>query len=238
MLAECNITPASMLLALNSTVTEYSYSPGICKRIAIFTRFDGQLLPPIRETDKVTIRHLRTFSGDLTLVAAHLMSKLYNSDSSQGFECSVLAQMIRDVERQAGHSRTILVGDLNMNPFEPGMVAANGLHAVMTRHIASEQNRVVQGESYPFFYNPMWGYFGDIHNTHAGTFYYRRPEHVVYFWNMFDQVLVRPDLLPFFPEDSVQILSTDGNQSFVKNSGIPDDKEGFDHLPVLFRLNM
>jgi hypothetical protein len=57
----------------------------------------------------------------------------------------------------------VLVGDFNMNPFQEGVVAANGLNAVMARRVAARRRtRVVQEREYPFFYNPMWGHFGDV----------------------------------------------------------------------------
>jgi hypothetical protein len=65
-----------------------------------------------------------------------------------------LANSIRSVEQKIGHTRTILVGDLNMNPFEEGVVSAAGLHAVMTRRIAEKQSRIVQEKEYPFFAIP------------------------------------------------------------------------------------
>ena len=48
-----------------------------------------------------------------------------------------------------------------MNPFEHGVVAANGLNAVMARKVAARDTRTVLAHEYPFFYNPMWGHFGD-----------------------------------------------------------------------------
>lgn len=61
-----------------------------------------------------------------------------------------------------------------MNPFDEGVVKAAGLHAMMTKATANERFRTVQGREYPFFYNPMWGFFGDRTDGPAGTFHYRR----------------------------------------------------------------
>jgi hypothetical protein len=72
-------------------------------------------------------------------------------------ECTELARTIGDEERHAGHSRTIVVGDFNMNPFEKGLVGASGLRATMARTVAERASRVIQGKPYSFFYNPMWG---------------------------------------------------------------------------------
>src|SRR5262249_17294931 len=143
---------------------------------------------------------------------------------------------IRDVEASVGHDRTFLVGDLNMNPFEPGLVSAQGLNAVMTREIAFCGSRTVSGERYPFLYNPVWGCFGDAtHEAHppgtekhrpAGTCYFPAAESFWYYWNVFDQVLVRPALVPLFRTQDVQVLTTDGTSSLITPKGLPDSGVG------------
>jgi hypothetical protein len=80
-----------------------------------------------------------------------------------------------------------------MNPFETGLVSAAGLNSVMSRRVASRETRKVQGREYRFFYNPMWSHFGDARDDTAGSYYYDAGEHVNYYWNMFDQVLLRAD---------------------------------------------
>jgi hypothetical protein len=123
-----------------------------------------------------------------------------------------------------------------MNPFEDGVVSANGLHGVMSRQIAQRNTRVVQEAEYPFFYNPMWNYLGDYTAGPPGTFYYTAAEHKVFFWNIFDQVLIRPDLLPHFNNQDLMVLHHDGENSLLSRSGLPDDTLGSDHLPIYFKL--
>src|SRR5258706_11895269 len=50
------------------------------------------------------------------------------------------------------------------------------LHSVMSREIANRTARTVQGREYPFFYNPMWGHFGDRMSKTAGSYYYDNAE--------------------------------------------------------------
>src|SRR5258706_4586876 len=156
-LAECDITPSTLLYALNQSNVSYSYAPGIgCRKIEIYTKFSSEFLPPIWESDRLTIRHLALPGSTSILVAAtHFISKAQWDKESQFAECQRLATDIIQAEKQVNHTRTILVGDLNMNPFESGVVAARGLHAVMSQEIALRKKRTVQGIDYPIFYNPM-----------------------------------------------------------------------------------
>lgn len=147
----------------------------------------------------------------------------------------MLALDLRRAEEQHRHRRTIVVGDLNMNPFEAGVVNASGLHAMMTQAIVRDGSRDVQGREYPFFYNPMWGFFGDRTPGPPGTYYYRHSGHLSYDWNIFDQVLIRPEALPWFQGD-VEILTKVGDVELLGRHGRPNAEVGSDHLPIVFRL--
>jgi len=116
------------------------------------------------------------------------------------------------------------------------MVGTGGLHAVMSREVASRGSRTVQAREYDFFYNPMWAHFGDRGGRVPGTYYYDKAEHVTYFWNMFDQILVRPALLEGLGAESVRILTSVRGLSLLGPSGRPDKTIASDHLPVLVDL--
>jgi hypothetical protein len=129
------------------------------------------------------------------------------------------------------------MGDLNVNPFEDGMVLASAFHAVMTKDTAMRGSRTVQGQKYPYFYNPMWSHFGDQRSgSPSGTFYYEKAEHLVYFWNIFDQVLLRPELADAFEHENLRIISRVGNTSLLGENGRPNLKIGSDHLPIVLDL--
>jgi len=187
----------------------------------------------------MTVRHLKVPGlNDIFLACIHFPSKLYCDDASQAMECTAIAEIIRSVERRFGHERTVLVGDLNMNPFEDGVVSASGFHGVMARRVAEAGTRIVQGRKYPFFYNPMWACFGDRPSGPPGTYYYGGSTQKVLFWNMFDQVMIRPDLLPCFDNDSLQVLQSDGINSLLSSDGRPNINMASDHLPLVFGLNL
>jgi hypothetical protein len=94
----------------------------------------------------------------------------------------------------------------------------------------------------------MWGHFGDSthelyppgHQDHEppGTCYYPARESKWYYWNMLDQVLLRPGLLPYFKNSDLKILTTDGQVNLLNQRGLPDRGQFSDHLPVVFRLEL
>jgi hypothetical protein len=239
-LAECAIPERVIIDALYWQTGRRFHLPfSMCEKIRIFTGFPKRFLKARCERERFTIRRLGLPEIDeILIVATHFPSKLFWSKEDQALECGRLAEEIRRIEREEGHSRTLLVGDLNMNPFEDGVASAIGLHGVMTRKIAARQKRVVQDREYPFFYNPMWNLFGDATEGPAGTYFDRRSGHVCFFWNMFDQVLLRPDLLPFFRIEELKILTDDGEMSLISKTGLPNVSAASDHLPLLFRLNL
>ncbi len=180
--------------------------------------------------------HRALLDGIEVLIAAvHLPSKLHWDEAEQAAEAQHLSAIIRRVETDLGHDRTILIGDFNMNPFELGLIQCHAFHGVMTRQLALERGRIVQDKSHPFFYNPMWGFFGDRSAGPPGTYFYRSATPRMYFWNIFDQVLFRPSLFAHFQE-RVGILAKVCDMSLVNENGIPNQNVGSDHLPVLFEL--
>jgi exonuclease III len=241
-LLECTVSVAEVLKALMTAtgdIFHYSDSPAQMKTIQVFTRFSHQFIRPVEESHRYSIRHLAPpAQTDLLLAVVHFPSKLYWTDDSQSQECNVLAKMIDSAERRIGHFRTVLLGDLNMNPFEKGIVGTMGLNATMVRSQALKELRTVQKQKYRFFYNPMWRHFGDGQNAPPGTYHYDSHQHVTYFWNMFDQVLVRPSLIGNIETDGVQIINSVGSVSLLTPEGTPDVSVGSDHLPLLFSMKL
>lgn len=179
----------------------------------------------------------RLFPGwtpELLFAVAHLPSKLNIRDATQSLIVQPLAADIAQTEDRRGHRRTVLVGDLNMNPFEEGVAGAGHLHGVMTRAVAGREERLVEGRTYRMFYNPMWAQFGDRTDGPPGTFYRSAAEAVNYYWNTYDQVLVRPELISHLRH--AEVLDSDGTDSLLTKNGLPDRTNGSDHLPLFFRL--
>jgi hypothetical protein len=238
-LAECTMQSAVVSRALNATgAATFRVVQGSGTELRLFTRFPlSGWHARFQDTLEAWIGFRVSIPNvpDLLLFVVHLPSKLWTTEHDRSLGVSLLAADIQMFEQQERHTRTIVVGDLNVNPFEAPIVGAGGLHGVMDRRVAERETREVRGREYPMLYNPMWGFLGDRTPGPPGTYYRSSSESVNYFWNTYDQVLVRPALMTHLSD--VRILDTDGTESLLTPHGVPDIANGSDHLPILFRLD-
>jgi endonuclease/exonuclease/phosphatase family metal-dependent hydrolase len=235
-LAEGQIRTFDLLYALNTGgAASYRVVPLQSRFLRVFTNLPARVARAVGESDRSSYIKIDPLIGrGFLLAAVHLRSKLYDSDA-QLIAARLLAHEIQDFEQEAGDNRTLLVGDLNMNPFEDGIVGVDGLNATMSETVASKSHRTFGNRDYPFFYNPMWRMMGDP-AVAQGSYYFDKGHAITYYWNTFDQVLMRPALAPFFDHQSLQFCVNAGGQSLLRNGRI--DSSISDHLPLLFRLNL
>jgi hypothetical protein len=241
MLAECPLKPGSLLEVLNSATSEFFHIQTDCPKLELFTRFSNEHVLPLEAGNDFLIhRVVLPDRLEILLCLVHFPSKLRQQPIDQTMYAVEFCDVLTRAEEVVEHTRTLLVGDLNMNPYEDGVVTTRGLHAVMTRAIAQRPTRRVKFESNPYFYNPMWRHFGERTEGHAGTYYYSSPKARADFWNIYDQVLIRADLLPHFRDEDLFILhrDLDTGKSFLTARGVPDSDALSDHLPILFSLDI
>ena len=236
--AEPKLATIPLLEALNPTGPRYfSELPSIGSRIQFFTRYPLEWIEPRYDGPHASIRLLKhPLGGELLIVAVHLPSKLHQKDEDQEFHIRNLSDAIAEQESHIGHHRTLVMGDFNMDPFENGMIVADGLHAVMDKNIASIVTRRVGGKSYRIFYNPMWSRLGDDSVGPCGTYYYNNSSASNYFWHTFDQILIRSDLLQNFDHSGLHVVTHVADQEFLTSGRI--DERFSDHLPIVLRLNI
>ncbi len=243
-LAEANgNTIESSLFKLNRQFAFGGISLITCgkSQLAILTRLDQEVFSDLSDCyeSKRWSAHLIQISQHImfNLVVVHFPSKLHWSNESQAMECVNLVRDICTVEQKSECEATIVIGDFNMNPFEPGMVSANGLHALADLSLLNndKKGRTVNGVFYNYFYNPMWNHFGDNHPP-TGTYYHNTSTHISYHWHLFDQVLVRPSLQAYLQKNSTKICTQISSTSLVASNGIPDNNLGIDHLPIVLKL--
>jgi hypothetical protein len=242
LLAECEIAEGDIIQTLNAAgVGTYHRPASRSRRIQLFSRLPQEVWTDAFDdptTNRLTMQWLKVGSPPGILLAGiHFPDRMSVSPGAAQLDVAQdIATDIRRIEDTLGRRRTVLVGDLNMNPFEDGMAARKSLHAVMSRNLAATIHKRKDRADYPCFYNPMWAYFGDYAGGPPGTYYYSNKDANNRFWNIYDQVLVRPELVDSLSH--VEILDGDGESTFVTKRGVPRKAVFSDHLPLLFRLNL
>lgn len=240
--SECGIPDDEISRALNAASNgEFVQPRSRSRRIRIWTRLPAASVADRyngRVSDRITIREV-TFPGALPilLVGVHLLDRMRTStESGRALTTGEVADRIRLLERICGHTRTVLIGDLNMNPYEAGVVGTQALHAVMTKELTRTVVGLTARERHSCFYNPMWCCFGDVSNGPPGTHYWDNADDPTnHFWQLYDQVLIRPDLIGGFVR--VEIVSDDGHESLLTPSGRPRSSILSDHLPLYCEFN-
>ncbi len=159
-----------------------------------------------------------------------------------------LRRDIEEAELEASDKEplVVVIGDFNANPFDAGIAAVYGLNATHLEDIAAIGFRTGNGRPHPCFYNPMWRFLGV---EPWGTYFNDKLTNPVRFdWFVFDQVLVRPNVIPFFHlngkdapgKPDLQILTSDGIVDFnLAAKRTKRESEAFsDHLPLYFRFSL
>lgn len=245
-LAECAIPENTMLEELNTAGQgTFRRIPALASRLDLYSRFEANCFGSIlQEADHYLIRTLTPPGGiEIVLAMAHLASPRYKDIQARNSRIIGFARAICDAEKAANNNRTVVVGDLNLNPFDEGLLNVRGLNALADRRtvLRKDPRRFgrMQVEEFRLFYNPMWNHFGDAVQP-PGTYYYDKsnPE-VDPLWNIFDQVLFRPALVDRFRSKNLKILTTDGEVPFTwPNDGTPNGDLFSDHLPIWFQLDL
>lgn len=237
-LAELEASTEAMLRQLNSGGEFRFFRPQTVRSsVSCFFRLPRSSVTPIFDNGRISIQRITPPIGAALIVAAcHFPSKLHSSDEDQSYFLRRLRTEIDTAEKNAGHQNTMIIGDLNLNPFEPGLRAVDGLHAVMDKRIAQRKPRNFQGEHWDYFYNPMWRRLGDESSGPPGTYYRSASSVTDPYWHTFDQLLLRPSLLQYYQSDNLQVLTRIGSQSLL--GAVGPDRSISDHLPLLVSLDI
>ena len=165
----------------------------------------------------------------------------YSPANAKSLAARNLRETVSEIELDWTNNDTVLIGDLNMDPFDSAMVDCCGLNATMCRQIALQQTRTCgstdRKQEIRFFYNPMWALLGDrTPDNQPGSMYHSGDFTDSLYWHCFDQVLLRPTLIPFLAERNPKILTRIGSLELLTRRGVINHAVFSDHLPVAVSL--
>lgn len=172
---------------------------------------------------------------DFLLCCAHLPSQNDVGRPSVESEARCLGTDLRDIEKNKAIDRSIIIGDLNLHPFDDGIVNLDCLGGMMTRRIADRRPRVVNERSYPLRYNPLWKLLGN-ENGPSGTAYYSLSGISKTFWCCYDQILLSRGILPSVADKDIDVITMAGVKNLTTKHHTPDRRLFSDHLPLSCKI--
>lgn len=223
----------SRLCGLLNMVSKDTYQPlpqyEGCKKIRglINSKYKSDVL---HEQSRYQIIMIETSYYSLIIAMIHNKSKLNSSIFAQEEELRVFHQDICAVEKSCNTKNTLVIGDFNADPFEPACTSASALHAIPFAGETSKSTRTVSGRKYHKFYNPTWKFYSN-RSVPYSTYYYNNSDMINLYWNIFDQVIIRPQLINAFIDDSLSIITETKNHNLLKKK-IPNKDKYSDHLPL------
>ena len=176
---------------------------------------------------------IQIVNGKDILCCVHLNSKLHSDH--EAFREILIERIIYDIqtiEQEIGTENSIIGGDFNINPYDADCIDARYFHGIPVCSEAERGSRRIAGKNYSMFYNPMWNFLGDFQKPY-GTYYYNDSGTKNTYWNIFDQVILRPSLKKRFLKDSLKILTETKTLYLLDDNGHPN-KNISDHLPIIF----
>lgn len=230
LLAEYVADANELVEKLTSQNTEMREYVSCSERIRMFGKVEnveGRL-----DTDHSVIRIIN--NKDI-LCCVHLNSKIYSGH--EGHREILIERIIRDiydVEQELDTENTIIVGDFNTNPYDSCLVDARYFHGLPVYEEAKKKTRTIAGKEFYMFYNPMWNLLGDF-NQPYGTYYHSGNDTVNTYWNIYDQVIIRPALRERFVKESLMIIKETKTRFLLDHKGHPN-KRISDHLPIIFEI--
>jgi len=210
-----------------------------------FDRFDLHTLP----NNKLIFIRLKLKNGKdyFNIAGVHFYSKVANTERQQMWKSKPIIDKIVEIENVIQQFNTILVGDLNHNPYENNLCDPYLLNAKNSREIISFLLKTpLTKVDKDFWYNPMWNFLGDhdfVTNTPKITgSYFRYTNSEQPMWNLLDGFLVRPSVMDKINFNQSEILTKTNSINFLKPFIVRDDESFIkddisDHLPIKFTLN-
>ncbi len=161
--AECPVDPAPIVDRLNAAQKgTYRVADIVQEKVRVITRLPESRIE-YRYTSLGGDMAIWRLEGDklprVLVAAAHLLAKSGGvKPADQQSPAQDLAREIAEAENREETRNTILVGDLNMNPFDDGMVMAPCFFGALTEKIAAKKkDRKNRGR--------LWTLLADPHHS-------------------------------------------------------------------------
>lgn len=206
-----------------------------CEKIKVIFK-KGTLISMLRAQHRSLTMKLTVHEQDILLVGVHLSPNPTSTSDVRKYEIrDIMTDIDSDEQFVFGENkhRSMVIGDMNANPFDSEMVNKDSFNAVLFKDIIEQSDTVVfEKEEFERFYNPALDYINE-NNKNYGSFYYSSGIGCLY-WYCYDQVLLRKDLINHFV--SMDYIKEIGEAKLINR--IAPNKSISDHLPLLVKMDI
>ena len=203
---------------------------GVCEKITLLCKRSIEIKVK-REQNRYALYTCRSEGLSYNLVGIHLPAPP-TSDAND--RKSVIRNIVHDIteqEKASKNRKTIVIGDFNCNPFDEEVIQKDAFNAVLFKELINKKEVIRYNErDWRRFYNPIMNYISEETNTY-GSLYYSSGSAPLY-WNSFDQVLVRKELVDSI--DALEYLRYIKGKKLIKD--VKPNESISDHLPLLVSI--
>lgn len=185
-----------------------------------------------REQHRYTLYSISSH-GELFIIAAvHLQDRFHTDTETRIDSIGDLVRDIIELEHDLDCSNTIVLGDMNANPFDPEMIQKNAFNAVLYKQLILDEEYVsVNEKTHRRFYNPMLVSISEATKNY-GSYYHSNGMNTTY-WHCLDQVIVRRPLANRIR--GITYCKTAGEISL--SAFVGPNKRISDHYPLVFCIS-
>lgn len=162
------------------------------------------------------------------IIGIHLPSPPSSDSNDRKNTIRDIVQDINEQENRAKNRMTIVIGDFNCNPFDEEIIQKDSFNAVLFKSLIVQQETIkYHDKMWRRFYNPIIHFLSEETKTY-GSLYYSSGSSPLY-WNSFDQILVRKELIDCI--SSLQYIKEINGKELIRN--VKPIASISDHLPLL-----
>lgn len=206
---------------------------GGCDKVKVFAREPIEILECF-EQSRFTVLPMKMGDIYFVVAAAHLVDRMSSADSEPRLvDIRKMMDVVHGYENKTSINKTIVMGDLNANPYDKEMLLPNAFNAMLFKGILRNKTaRTWCGDEYPFLYNPTIHWLSE-ESENYGSFYYSG-DCTSPIWNCYDQALVSPELMDRIK--SYGYLKKIGDRDLIAK--VRPDCKISDHLPLLVDIDL
>lgn len=204
-------------------------NPG-CERVKIFARKNLYCELGIQNKFYTSI-----IVNNITIISVHLPSQMFHHLESLR---DYLRKFRNKIDSEIGNSSEksiLIIGDLNVNPYEPALINFDGFMATNSIKARGKIKTIDSEDAREPYYNPSWRLYSN--NMFPGTKKFPRPSGSSYDiieFHLLDQVLISNKLKDSIEEDKIEIITSTSSYKLLNEQYNRVDYS--DHLPLFYQF--